>query len=489
MALRSGNEYLAGLQGPREVWLNDERVEDVTKHPALAPTADTIAGLYDQQGDPDLEGTMSRPSGVAGERVPISLLPPASREDLAQRGRACGIVADETFGLLGRTPDFGNILIASFAASSEFFAAADQSWAENVRSFHRHCLATDTFVVHASINPQTDRSKASSQQGDPFLHLRVVREQPDGLVVRGAKMVATLAPLADELLVFPLPRLQPGDEPYALAFAIPIATPGLRLLCREPALGHRREPFDYPLSTNFDEIDATCVFDDVVVPWDRVFLYGQVEMANTLFDATRARPQTGHQGLVRSVSKAGLMAGVAIELADMSGASSFLHVQDMLGELLAYRELLAGVLCSAEAHAESVNGLFSPAMEPILSARCQFPHMYRRMVEIIQTIGGATLLTAPAKAALEGPHGADVDRYFQGRGNTTTEARAALLRLAWDLVGTDFGQRQMQFERYHAGDPVRLSASLYADRDWAPLRRVAERALRLSSVGGPSDGA
>ena len=425
VALRGGNDYLTGLEDTREVWLNDERVQDVTSHPALAPTTGTIAALYDLQRNPDLEGAMSGLSPVVEERVPISLLPPASQEDLERRRRACRIVAEETFGLLGRTPDFGNILIAAFAASSEFFAAGDRRWAENVESFHRHCLATDSFVVHASINPQTDRSKASSEQEDPFRHLRVVRERSDGLLVRGAKMVGTLAPLADELLVFPLPRLSPGDEPYALAFSIPIATPGLRLLCREPALGHRREPFDYPLSTNFDEIDATCVFDDVLVPWDRVFLHGNVDMANTLFDATRARAQTGHQGLVRTSCKAELMAGVAIELASMSGASTYIHVQDMLGELLAYRELLGGVLCSAEARAETVAGFTSPAIEPILAARCQFPRMYRRMVEIIQTIGGATLVTAPARGALDGPNGEDVERYFQGRTDATTEESCA----------------------------------------------------------------
>lgn len=486
--MRSGDDYLAGLKGPRAVWLGDELLADVTAHPALAATAGTIASLYDLQRDPGLEEVLSAPSPDGDGRVPVALLPPASVADLERRRHACRALATETHGLVGRGPDFGNILVATFAARSEFFAAADPLWGENAKRFHQHCLAADPFVVHASIAPQADRSRSSSEQKDAFVNLRVVEERPDGLLVRGAKMVATLAPLADELLVFPLPGLQPGDEPYALAFSIPVETPGLRLLCRDPALAHGREPLDHPLSTRYDEIDATCIFEDVLVPWERVFLHGDVAMANSLFDATRARPQTGHQGVVRALCKAELMAGVAIELARASGTDSFLHVQEMLGELLSYRELLDGLLRASEARAETTGDLVSPAVTPILAARCRFPGMYERMVQIIQTVGGGSLLTAPSQAALNDGDGAGVERFFSGKGERPARERIALLRLAWDLVGTDFGQRQLQFERYHAGDPFRLSASLYDNYEWDEPRAAVRRALGHPDLEGAADG-
>jgi 4-hydroxyphenylacetate 3-monooxygenase/anthranilate 3-monooxygenase (FAD)/4-hydroxyphenylacetate 3-monooxygenase len=453
----------------------------------MAPIARVVADLYDLQQTPAFEEVLSARSPDGGERVPLTLVPPASIEDLVRRRQECRVLASFTHGMLGRGPDFGNILITSFAARSDFFGD-DQPWGENVRRFHRHCLARDPFVVHASINPQADRSLSSAEQADPFIHLRVVEDRPDGVLVRGAKMVATMAPIADELLVFPLPSLQRGDEPYALAFVIPIETPGLRLLCRDPALARGRNAFDYPLSTKYDEVDATCVFDDVLVPWDRIFLNGNVEMANSLFDATGARAQTGHQGVVRITCKSELMAGVAIELAEASGTSSFLHVANMLGELLSYHELLDGLLMASESRAEIAGGLATPATSPILAARCRFPGFYERMVQIIQTLGGGSLLTAPSLAAVEDHDGGDVERYFRGKGNRPTRERIALLRLAWDLVGTDFGQRQLQFERYHAGDPFRLNSSLFAGHEWADPREAVARVLGSAATEVSADG-
>ncbi|MFE9581500.1 4-hydroxyphenylacetate 3-hydroxylase family protein [Nocardia sp. NPDC006044] len=477
--IRTGADYLRGLRDGREVWLAGHRVPDVLAEPALAGVAHSVAQLYDLQHDPALQDVLVDQED--GQLVPVSLAAPRDAHALRRRGAAFRATAEATFGLLGRSPDFVNTAVTAFASADAFFASVDPRFGRNIRAFHAQCRASDLFLSHATINPPADRGRSSNDQDDPYIHLRIVRETSEGVVVRGAKLIGTLVPIADEIVVFPLPKYHPGDEAYTVAFSIPVGTPGVRIVCREPFVSDPGRRVSNPLGA-YDEMDATCIFDDVTVPWDRVFFYGDVDAANRLYDVTTARHHTGQHGIVRGAAKAELLVGIAIALAEMSGTNAFLHVQEMLGEVLGSLELAkAGVLAAEANAAPSAWGTHTPAIEPIMALRYHFPKLTARMIEVIQILGGGSLLGTPAEEDLRSELWPAIEPFFRGRG-VSGEERVRLLKLAWDATGSAFGQRQMQYERYHSGDPVRLAAAQYFGYDTTSLLDGVGRALNPRPV-------
>ncbi len=479
MGARGGSAFIAGLKDhPKEVWLAGRRVSDVTSEPAFRRPVAELAGLFDLQMKPELRDTMTYQPDGSAERVGLSFLIPRSRDDLVRRRKAMHVWAEATFGLMGRSPDYMNSVLASFADSPQFFAQGGARFADNVETFYRHCRDRDVFLTHAIVNPQVDRSKSSAEQADPFAYLGVVEETREGLIVRGAKMLATHGPTADELLVYPLPgSLRPGDERYALAFAIPTDAPGLRFICREPFETGTHSGWDHPLGARFEEPDAMVVFNDVLIPWERVFLYGDVARGNALFTETNIQSYSGHQTAIRGLVKCQFLTGLAIALTRTVKTDGFLHVQEQLGELVGYLQLIEGAILLAEQNAVVTGrGSVRPAWAPLQALRYHLPKFYERMVQVMQVLGAGGLLANPTEADLEAEIAPDIERYYRGAG-VEAARRIRLFKLAWDATGTQFGQRQLQYERYYAGDPVRVGATLYLSHDPADLLARIERAL------------
>ena len=480
MGVRSGDSYLCGLRAhPKDVWIAGRKVDDVTRDPALRRPVAAMAMLYDCQVAHELRPKMTyRPDDSGEEEAGLSFIIPRSQNDLVRRREAMRIWADATFGLMGRSPDYLNTLLAAFADAPDFFAQCGADYCGNVQRYYRYCRDNDLFLTHAIVSPAVDRSKPSSEQADAYAHLRVVKEMADGLIVRGAKMLATHGPTADEILVYPLPfSLRPGEESYALAFGIPTGTPGLRFICREPFDASTQSQWDHPLGSRFEEPDALAVFDDVLVPWERVFLHGNVELANTLFPRTALQCHTGHQTAVRGLVKCSLMVALAVALSRSVRTDGFLHVQEQLGECLACLQLIEGAIMLSEQKARLTDrGTLRPAHEPLQALRYHLPRFYERMVAVTQVLGAGALLANPSEADLGCAIGDDIRRYYRGA-DVAAEARIRLSKLAWDATGTQFGQRQLQYERYYAGDPVRLGASIYLMQDHASLLAMVDRAL------------
>jgi 4-hydroxyphenylacetate 3-monooxygenase oxygenase component len=480
MATRNGREFIEGLrQNPREVWVAGRRVDDVTTDPVFRRPVQSIAELYDLQSRPEHREVMTYAcdGGVAG----TSFMIPRSHADIVKRREAMKIWADATFGMVGRSPDYLNTVLMTWAEGADFFGQRGERFAENVRAYYDHCRARDLFLTHAIVNPQSDRSKGSHQQDNTFTHLGVVDETKDGLIVRGAKMLATHGPTADELLIYPQPGIREGEERYVLAFGIPTSTPGLRFICREPFDAGEQSEWDHPLGARFEEPDAVCVFDDVLIPWERVFLYNDVTMGNALFAQASIRNHTGHQTAVRGLAKCQLMTGVAVALTRAVKSDVFLHVQEQLGELLGYLQLIEAAILMAERNAEPTGrGALRPAYAPLQALRYHLPRMYERMVQVAQVLGAGGLLINPMEADLRSGIGADIDRYYRGASVEARE-RIHLYKLAWDATGTQFGQRMLQYERYYAGDPVRVGAAYYLDHDVSHLLAQVARALKGTS--------
>ncbi|MCK8647134.1 4-hydroxyphenylacetate 3-monooxygenase, oxygenase component [Mycobacterium colombiense] len=486
--IRTGAQFQERLaKTPREVWLRGERVDDVTTHPAFIRPVQHLARLYDMQHEDAYRSILTRP-GARGS-VGAAFVAPRTYDDLVGRREAFRVWSEATLGLMGRSPDFLNTTLLAFAEEPAVFAELGDRYAENIQRYFEHVRDNDLFLTHALITPQTDRSKSSAEQADPFLHMGIVEEASEGLVVRGARMLATLAPMADELIIYNLPGLRPGDERHAAVFAIPIDTPGLRLISREPYNDGTRNRFDHPLSAHFEEADCLVVFDDVLVPWDRVFLHGRVDLANRLYVDTNLRQHTAHQTGVRGLVKMQFITGVAIKLAQSVKIDDFLHVQQKLGELIAAVETCRALIRAAEIDYEpSTSGRsIRPGFTPLQTLRMHLSAAYPKAAETLQILGAGGLLMMPSAEDFASPIGSDIDRYFQGADGLDATTRIRLCKLAWDLCGDGFGQRAVQYERYYAGDPVRLYAMNYQTYDKTDVFRLADYALELG--GDPAQAA
>ncbi len=476
MAVRSGAEFIDGLRrNPREVWAAGRKITDVTADAVFKRPVAALAGLYDLQCASEHRGVMTHEED--GELFGTSFLIPRTHADLLKRRQSIKIWAEATFGLMGRSPDFLNTVVMAWAENADFFGQRGAQFADNVRNYYKFCRERDLFLTHAIVNPQTDRSRGSHQHDDQFAHLGVVEETKDGLIVRGAKMLATHGPTADEIVVYPQPGLREGEERYVLAFGIPCSAKGLRFICREPFDDGAQSEWDHPLGARFEEPDAVCVFDDVLIPWDRVFLYGDVQMGNAMFGQASIRNNTGHQTAIRGLAKCQLLVGIVVALTRAVKSDSFLHVQEQLGELLGYLPLIEAAIVLSEQNAEPTGrGAIRPAYAPLQSLRYHLPRWYERMVSVTQKLAAGGLLISPTQADLRSEIGPDIARYYKGAG-VDAEERIRIFKLAWDATGTQFGQRMLHYERYYAGDPVRVGAAYYHDYDVAPLLAMVRRAL------------
>lgn len=479
---RDGADYLVGLKmSERDVWLRGARVE-VTNHPAFARPMAQIAKLYDLQHE---SPEVLLPADQGG-RTPVAFVTPRSLSDLVRRRRAYELFAESTLGLMGRSPDFLNTVVTALANGRAHFGALGERYAENVERYYEHVRDNDLFLTHALISPQTDRSRSSAGQSDELLHLGVVRETADGLVVRGARMLATLGALADEIIVYNHPGLGPDDGRHALAFAIPLSTPGLRLICREPFDDGDTPVFDRPFSAHFDESDALVVFDDVLVPWHRVFLHGDVALSNSMIRETGMAPHSAHQTGARGVVKLRLAAGLCIALTRAVKTDRFLNVQQQLGECVSDVETARALLLAAEYdHTIAPDGTAVPNMRLLQTLRLTLARTYPRIIEILQTLGAGGLLMLPSAEDFASPIAEDVARYYQGAEGLPAVDRVRLFKLAWDLAGSAFGQRQVQYERYYGGDPVRLTAAHYLGYDADDSLGLVDRAVALAGDPDP----
>ena len=319
---------------------------------------------------------------------------------------------------------------------------------------------------------------SAAEQRDPFLAARVKEETDAGIVIRGCRMLATL-PFADEIMVFPSTLLKSPDRdaPYAFGFVIPTDTPGLKLMCRE-SLDYGRSRFDHPLGSRFEEMDAVVVFDDVLVPWERVLLYRDLERCNQAYLRTGALVHMAHQVVVKNIAKSEFVLGLAALLVDTIGVEGFQHIQEKLAELWVNLETMKALLRAAEADAALDEwGVMRPAWNPLDAARNLFPRLYPRMIEVVQQIGASGLVAMPTEQDLKGPLAADIERYYQAARAEAFD-RVPLFRLAWDATLSAFASRQVLYERFFFGDPVRMAGTLVASHD-AQIRDLAARVQAL----------
>ena len=475
MGIRTGKQYIDGLRDGREVWLRGERVKDVTQHQGLSRGAQTLAGFLDRQHDEKYRDTITYVDET-GERSPTSFLIPKSKEDIKRRGAAFNEWAKWSAGMFGRTPDYKNTSLMAFAAASGFLENGDRNFARNMISFYNHVRKNDLVLTHTLVNPTFSFDMARRGEYSDKVALHVVKETDAGIIVRGARLLATLGPHADEIEVFPASVLRAGGggHEFAFAFALPVATKGLRLICRD-SFDEGKSHFDAPLSSRFEEMDAVVVFDDVLVPWERVFIYNDPERANQSFGATNALVHLMHQVAHGKLVKSEFITGLLCAMARATGKDKDPVVKQTICEAMWATESVRAFIFSAEEQAhEDQWGAFIPLRRPLDAQRNLYPRVYPRLVELVQLMGSSSLMATPCEADFGGAISDDIGQYFQVE-NLASRDRVALYRLAQDVAVSGFGARQALYERFFMGPPQIMASTFYDlyDKD-AMIARVDE---------------
>jgi 4-hydroxyphenylacetate 3-monooxygenase oxygenase component len=455
MAARDGRAYREGLRDGRNVWLEGRKIRDVTEEPLLRPVIDATATLYDLQHNAKTRDILTIECPQLGQRIGRTYHAPRTREDLAARGAGIRLWMEQSCGFLGRSPDFLNTLVTALAHKSEFFARQSAERKTAIESYYRYAATNDIFLTHALHDPQVDRSKRRSQQSDPGLCLHVVEENAKGIVISGAKSVATAAAYADDILLWPaVPNFGPGDEPYALCCSVPIGSDGVKVICR-PSFTNSGRPDDFPLSSRYDEMDSVVVFNRVTVPWERVFLHGDINLITKMYATTRVRELSAHQTNIRLQVKLEFIYALLTRMAQAIGVESLPPVAISLGEAAAFIEIIRSAVVAGEQGAtiDPENGVLYPDFDALIIGRLMGPRFYPEFMHKLRRLGASGLMQLPSSMAdFNGALGDELTRFYQGAQISARE-KVALARCAWDICGSDFGSRHSLYELYYGGDP------------------------------------
>ena len=469
--MRRGSEYLSSLRDGRVVLLHGQPVEDVTTHPGFAPAAGVLADLYD--------GLRDRPDLVVDDpdaSYNAMWLAPLTPGDLLRRSMVHRYWAEGSYGLMGRTPDHVAALITAFAARPDIFDRAEIGFGAHVTAFYREARRHDWHIAVAITPPQIDRSKPAHQQPEPFLYPGIVEERDDGIIVRGAQMIGTSAALADYLLLTSV-ALQPGDEDYAISVVVPVNAPGVRLYARAPYAGVV-DASDSPLASRFDESDSLIVLRDVHVPWEHVFVHRETQLVSAQFSETGAQVLANYQALVRFGVKMEFAAGLAIELADAHGMSDIPPVQAQLGgEIASFVAALDALVVAAGARPVQRGQLLIPGPKFVSAGiSLQRRWVVGLMTAIRELAGGGFIAMPSAESFGAEETAADVNRYFRSV-TLTAEQRVRLLKIMWDLVGSEFGGRQLQYEMFSTAAQHVADRQVFRAFDWEVGRAHVRRLL------------
>jgi 4-hydroxyphenylacetate 3-monooxygenase len=480
--MRSGADYLRSLKDGRCVYVDGERVADVTVHPAFREAAKSVARLFDIAAAPEHRSVMTYPSPKTGAPVWRAWQIPKSHDDLRLKRRAAEIWAEATFGLMGRTPDHVAGFIAGYAAKPALFAAAGASFAENLQKIYQRLRDNHLYVTYAIVPPQIDRSKPAHAQKDPALYAGVVKERDDGIVISGAQQLATGGAISDYIQLACIQALPPGDENYANCLAVPVAAEGLKLYPRKP-YARAGSPADYPLSSRFDESDSYVVFDNVFVPWEHVFIHRNIELSRDQWRKTPSHLYGNHQAQTRYVTKLRFMAGLAQRMNETTGNIANPAVIGMMGELCSLVSIYEAMLLSHETMGTVDQGVFWPSKTAFYAASAMQSELNGRMLEIIREMAGAAFITLPSSDADFGnPEiSADLERYMCS-GSTDAKSRIKLMRLLWDFLGSEFGSRHAQYEKFYGGPSFIAKQNLYRNFDFKRATGLVHKALNLPAV-------
>jgi len=468
--IRTGQHFKDSLNDGRAVWVDGQRISNVSTADGFTGAINTMAGLYDLQFS-DVQDKMT----VRDEddvRISASYLMSRTQQDLQLKRNNSEIWSRKTLGFMGRFPDYCSNLIVGLRNIAPDLAKGHPLFAQNAINYHKYCAQNDLALTHALNDQFFDRKANANGQPDPDLILKVVRETPQGIYVRGLKNLATLSPICDEAIVYSNRPRGVGEEEQALAFAIPMNSAGLSIVCRD-LYGKGRSQKRLPLSTRFDEIDATLIFDDVFVPWNRIFVYKNPPLISRLIGLMNPH-WSGYATLLRLVSKMETTVGVLELLSEWDGKLSFPNIQMKIGEIVADINVLQACLRTMEIDANLTEaGYLAPASND--AYRLFGVQASDRAEAIMEDVAASALIPTGSETDLDIPQlGGLIQRFFKGLAPSSRD-QMRLMAIAGDMTQSSFGARTQLYERYHMGSPDMIYHRLYKKTPTAHWRtRVQE---------------
>jgi 4-hydroxyphenylacetate 3-monooxygenase len=449
----TGAEYLEGLRDEREIWLYGERVQDVTTHPAFRNAARMVARLYDALHDPSQQAVLTTATDTGSGGCTHKFFR-ASRQaqELLEARDAIAAWARLGYGWMGRSPDYKAAFLATLGGNYDFYAP----YQHNALRIYKETQEQVLFLNHAIINPPVDRGRPPHEVQDVYVHAE--RETDAGLIVSGAKVVATGSALTHYNFVGQYSTLPLQQEEFAVVFVLPMDTPGLKLICRpsyEMTAAVMGSPFDYPLSSRLDENDAILVLDKVLVPWENVLIYRDLDKATNFFPVSGFVNRFTFHGATRLAVKLDFIAGLFMKAVEATGANQFRGVQAAVGEVLAWRNTFWGLSTAMAANPNpGPNDTVLPNVDYGLAYRVLAPTVYPRIKQLIEEVVASGLIYMNSSSVdFQVPELRPyLDKYLRGSNGYDAEQRMKLMKLLWDAIGSEFGGRHELYERNYAGN-------------------------------------
>ena len=474
--MRTGASHLESLRDGRDVYIYGRRVDDVTVDPAFRNSVASAAHLYDFQSAPENLERMTISTGAG--RVSRAWQLPTSYGELLERREALTAWAETHFGFMGRSPDHVASCLAGMYMGIAQFEAWDRDRAAALRNYFEYARANDLFLTYAIINPQADRTKAAGAQTDEFLAARLCGRDAHGITVKGSKMLATSAIMANEVFVTSIQPLAPGDEPYALSFVVPMNAPGLKILSRKSYESESNSVFDNPLASRYDENDAVLYFDEVKVPWERVFIAGDIPMCQKQFFATPAHVYQNYQCQIRLMVKMRFLAGLARKIAAANGIENFPPVRETLGQLAAEAASVEAFVAAMEAKGARAGDYFMPDRHMLYAAQVLTQQLYPKVIHTLRELAGGSMIMLPS--GLEDFAHPEIASYVlrpQGSAALSPQERVKFFKLAWDAVGSEFASRHTQYEMFYAGAGFVTRGHSFRTYDWGSATGLVDKLL------------
>lgn len=474
---KTGAEHLKSLKDGRTVYIDGELVADVTEHPAFRNAVRSAAALYDFQARPEnIELMTFMPEG-SNRRVNRAWQMPRSYEELVQRRRALQAWAALSCGFLGRSPDHLASSLVGQRMGIEVFRKHGAARAKALADYFDYASKNDLFITYVIINPQAERSKDWGEQAEDLV-ARVVDEDSSGITIRGAKMLGTSSIMANEVLVANLQPLKPGEEDLAFSCALPMNVKGLRVLSRKSYEAHAVSIYDNPLSSRFDENDALMYFDDVKVPWERVFVYRDTDMCRAQFHDTPGHVYQNYQAQIRLSVKITFLAALARRITEAIGTTRIPSVAEQLGILAAQVGMVNAMLSGMEASGSHYGEWYVPNKHYMYSAQVLTQELYPRFVQAIRDLAGGSLIMLPSSLRdFAHPDLKPIIHKTQRAAAMEPEGKVKFLKAAWDAIGSEFGSRHTQYEMFYAGARFVTAGHSFRTFDWEGAGRLVDDLL------------
>ena len=465
--LKTGDEHLESLRDGRKVYIGGTPVDDVTTHPAFRNGARSFAMLYDRKRDPENVDIMSFEED--GERYSSWFLMPRTKDDLRKRMETHRRIASWTHGLLGRSPDHVASFVAGLAMRPDLFDEIGQGFGANMVGYYKHMRENDVCATYTVLPPQGARKpEMYEREGMTVPTLRVTGEDDAGVTLNGMKMLGTSAIFANETWVGNLLPLGPSQIKESITCGVPLNAEGVSIWSRKPFEQHAVSEFDNPLAYRFDETDSMVIFKDVKVPWERVVVHDNAEMSREIYVRSPSHVMGNHQSNIRFLEKMKLILAVARRVTDMNNVGHIPAVQTTLGNLAAKLSGLEAMIEGQIENCEEYAPGYLNVNRRYMYAALHFCTMTYGQIcdEVRELLGGGPFQMPADISVVRNPEMRETfEAYWSVPGQSAIE-RMKILKLAWDLLGSEFAGRHAQYEKFYAGPGFVISGYSYNHLPW-----------------------